>query len=140
MQRHHVSSSKIQRVQEEHFPSKISLTRCECASAPKHYQTELDPLLESPQGSQSQWWNQLKVFRTKVAWAWNPWAWCKTSDKWRKTNGRLNRRKQMRGGCRENRKEQGQRKKTQGPRTKPQSTKAKGPRAKGPMTTKYGGD
>ena len=47
MQRHHVSRSRIQRVHGEHFSRNISLTQCECASAPKHYQTELDPLFES---------------------------------------------------------------------------------------------
>ena len=47
MQRHHVPRSRVQRVHEEHFSRKIFLTQCECASAPKHYQTELDLLLES---------------------------------------------------------------------------------------------
>ena len=47
MQRHHVSRSRIQRVHEEHFSRNISLTQCECASAPKHFQTELGPLIES---------------------------------------------------------------------------------------------
>ena len=47
MQRHHVSRSRIQRVHEEQFPRNISLTQCDYASAPKPYQTELDPLLES---------------------------------------------------------------------------------------------